>query len=185
MLDPGHGGKDPGAVGPTGLREADVVLEVSKLTRTLLHGLTYQVHLTRADDRYISLSQRAAFANRLDAVLFVSIHCNSVKDPTAHGTETWYYSYSKEGQQLAQSIQTQLIGWIGRRDRGIRPTSSLRVLRQTTMPAALAELAFISNDVEEVLLRSYDIRMVAARALAQGIGTYARALSKRKGGDWK
>ncbi len=94
MLDPGHGGIDPGAVGSGLVREKDIVLEIARTTRDFLAAEGYQVILTRDDDRFLSLRKRARMANRLRVELFVSIHANAAVNRLAQGTETFYYAPS-------------------------------------------------------------------------------------------
>ncbi|MFH1038380.1 MAG: N-acetylmuramoyl-L-alanine amidase [PVC group bacterium] len=100
MLDPGHGGIDPGAIGEEGLREKDVVLEIAKEVRALLQARGYEVFLTRSGDRFLSLKKRARQANRCRADLFVSIHANAAFNRLARGTETFYYAPASD--QLAR-----------------------------------------------------------------------------------
>ncbi len=92
MLDPGHGGADPGAVGEGNLLEKDIVLEIARTARDLLEAEGYRVFLIREDDRFVSLRDRARTANRLRADLFVSIHANAAGNRQARGTETFYYA---------------------------------------------------------------------------------------------
>lgn len=92
MLDPGHGGKDPGALGAGGVREKDVVLDISRRVQRLLEARGFEVLMTRRDDTFIPLSRRAGMANRLRADIFVSIHANSAQNHLARGGETFYYS---------------------------------------------------------------------------------------------
>jgi N-acetylmuramoyl-L-alanine amidase len=92
MLDPGHGGVDPGAVGEGMVLEKDIVLEIAQAARFILEGEGYQVMMTRNDDRYVSLKNRALTANRLGVDLFVSIHANAALNHLARGTETFYYA---------------------------------------------------------------------------------------------
>ena len=91
VLDPGHGGKDPGAIGARGIAEKDIVLSVAKkLARKLKAELGVQVVLTRADDRFVPLEERTAMANNEDADLFISLHVNASPNSEARGIETYY-----------------------------------------------------------------------------------------------
>ncbi|MCW5829829.1 MAG: N-acetylmuramoyl-L-alanine amidase [Deltaproteobacteria bacterium] len=90
ILDPGHGGKDPGAVGPAGLQEKEVALRVADETGELLTRAGYRINLTRENDRFLELTERTAFANKQGGDLFVSIHCNAAKNREARGIETYY-----------------------------------------------------------------------------------------------
>jgi N-acetylmuramoyl-L-alanine amidase len=102
VIDPGHGGKDPGAVS-RGLREKDVTLRVSRAVRDLLRKKGFEVHLTRDGDRYLTLEQRTERANNLGADLFVSIHANSARRSRSHGVETYLLDtrYDKQTARVA------------------------------------------------------------------------------------
>ncbi|NPA79651.1 MAG: N-acetylmuramoyl-L-alanine amidase [Thermotogae bacterium] len=103
VIDPGHGGKDAGAVG-NGYREKDINLSVALKVAALLREKGYRVILTRSKDRYVSLYSRARLANRSGAHLFVSIHCNASRDPNASGMETYFLSESRTSQERAVAI---------------------------------------------------------------------------------
>ena len=172
-VDPGHGGRDPGAVGPTGVQEKVVNLSVAKKVAEFLKPVV-DVSLTRDSDKALGdtlradLSARASIANQAGADVFVSIHCNSVTDPSAHGTETHCYTGSVQGNLLAQKLQARLVPVLGLTDRGCKE-SNFAVVRETNMPAALVELAFISNPTEEALLESDEFQTKAAYAISQGV----------------
>lgn len=89
-LDPGHGGHDPGAIGPTGIREKDVTLSIAQRTKKLLEKAGLQVLMTRDNDATVKLEERTAKANAADADLFVSLHCNAAEVAVATGVETWW-----------------------------------------------------------------------------------------------
>jgi N-acetylmuramoyl-L-alanine amidase len=104
VIDPGHGGKDPGAIGPSGLREKDVNLEISRILKGLLEDrLGVEVILTREDDRFITLDERARVANQASADLFLSIHCNAAPKGRrkAGGVETYFLSVAKTDEARA------------------------------------------------------------------------------------
>ena len=124
--------------------------------------------LTRSDDRFIPLAERAAVANRLGVQCFVSVHINSAPTPSAHGTETFAFRSATPAERLARAVQDRLVAALGLRDRGVK-FASFQVLRDTRMPAALTEVAFINNPDEEAMLRDPDFRDSAATAIAQGI----------------
>jgi len=169
MIDAGHGGKDPGAIGPTGLREKDVNLPVATKIAELLKAAGVLVRMTRSSDDYVELKDRAAAANNWGADYFVSIHCNSFTSPTAHGTETYCYKFGGKGEALAKAIQNELIAVTNRTSRGVKE-GNFYVLRETKMPAVLTEMAFISNPEEEKLLASTEFQDKCALAIAKGIG---------------
>ena len=176
VIDPGHGGYDPGAIGPAGLLEKQVTLAVSlKLADKLRHAGVEAV-LTRTSDSVPwpanvnrDLAARCEIANRAGADFFISIHCNSAADPSARGTETYAYKPGGRGEQLARAVQEELIKACGLANRGIK-FANYYVLRRTDMPAVLTELAFISNPEEERLLGSPDYQEKCATAIARGIG---------------
>lgn len=170
-LDPGHGGADPGAVGPTGLREKDVNLSIALQTAALLRAAGMEVIMTREDDRYVDLNSRARIANESEADIFVSIHADAVLNkPTVGGTSTYtYYIRQKEEREhLARLLQAELVAALGLQDRGIF-NKNFAVLRETQMPAALVEVAFISNPEEERLLADGAFQQRAAGALVRAI----------------
>jgi N-acetylmuramoyl-L-alanine amidase len=170
-IDAGHGGKDPGAVGPTGLQEKVVTLAVSLQVAQILKAAGLAVKLTRTDDSYVVLSQRADISNQFGADAFVSVHVNSVDNNKAGGTETYHHTMSAPGKKLAAAIQKRLVSALGLADRGVKK-ENFAVLRLTEAPAALAELAFISNPTEEALLKKPDFLAKAARAIAEGIADF-------------
>lgn len=96
VIDPGHGGKDPGAIGKYGLKEKDVVLDVARILKTLLEKEGYRVILTRNSDRFLSLWRRTYIANRAHADLFISIHANSSRDHRATGHEVYYLAEAND-----------------------------------------------------------------------------------------
>jgi len=169
-IDPGHGGRDPGAVGPTGLRESFVTLEVSLDVAALLAPLA-QVTMTRQSDETVALDVRARIANNAGANICVSIHCNAAEDRSATGIEAFHHPNSSEGQRLANAILKLLIAATGQRNRGVK-TATFAMVRLPKMPAALVELPFISNPADEKLLADPGFRRTCARAIAQGIADY-------------
>jgi len=98
VLDPGHGGRDPGAVGPKGLREKDVVLALAKRVKPSLEARGYEVLMTRNSDVYVKLEDRARFANSNKADLFVSIHTNASKNRKVRGIETYFLGVARDRQ---------------------------------------------------------------------------------------
>lgn len=176
MIDAGHGGRDPGAVGPSGVQEKVVTLVVAKQVTGLL-ALVTEAKLTRDGDIALGtntssdLTARANMANNWGANCFISIHCNSAADPRAHGTEVYHYPNSTQGAALAQAIHSKLVPALGLTDRGVKQ-ANFAVLRQSRCPAALVELAFISNPTEENLLETPAFQAKAARAIAEGTAQF-------------
>lgn len=172
VVDAGHGGKDPGAIG-NGLNEKDVVLDVAKRLKTKLESAGAKVIMTRESDEFPSLEDRVVIANRAKANSFVSIHANSFSKPTAYGTETYWDSqyFGPESKALAQSIQTQLVRYLGTYDRGVKQ-APFYVIKNSYMPSVLAELAFISNSEDAKKLGDPKYRESAATALYTGVMNY-------------
>lgn len=171
VLDPGHGGTNPGAVGVTGLLEKEVALDVSLRVAEKLRQAGATVVMTRSGDSTLYLANRVTIAESARAHAFVSIHANAHPDRNTSGTETYYYRNKTnylEGYYLAAHLQNELVKALGLRDIGIKH-GNFHVIRETTMPAALAELAFLSNHYDESLLRTSQFRENAASAIFRGL----------------
>ena len=167
-IDPGHGGADPGAVGPTGLKEKDVNLAVGLKLAELLKPIA-EVKLTRTKDIAVSLKDRAAIANSFKCDYFISVHSNSFTDRKVGGVETWAYAPGGNGEKLAKAVQPELVKATGFANRGVKFNTAFAVLRDTKAPAILTETGFISNPAEEKLLKTDAFRDKIARAIAQGV----------------
>lgn len=169
VVDAGHGGTDPGAVGCS-IEEAAVVLDVALRLRTELEGAGLRVALTRDVDEFVGLSARADFANSRSADGFVSIHSNANAGTPATGTETWIANAAGDRSlSLATLLQDEMVMTWGLRDRGVKRADFV-VVRDTTMPAALTELAFTNNcTTDATLLGSPDRRQAMAEAQARAI----------------
>ena len=169
VIDPGHGGKDPGACAG-GVREKDIALDVAKKIRAHLQAVGYGVILTRETDVFVELRDRARMANAAKADLYVSIHCNSVRDNArATGMEVYHYTHASEAsKRAARVIYDKLLPVCGLRGRGVK-SQDLAVLRETAMPAVLVELGFISNPSDRAKLTNFAWQDDAAQAIADGI----------------
>lgn len=170
-IDPGHGGKDSGAIGYTKTQEKDHVLEIAKLAGKYADIQGFDVIYTRTTDKYLSLAERAEIANENNCDIFVSIHNNSYEDPKAHGIETWSYPGSIEGLKISKIVQAEMIKASGLTDRGSK-TANFGVLRRTNMPAVLVEIGFISNPDEEQLIMQKDFKDKMAKAIIKGVCEY-------------
>ena len=174
FLNPGHapnGVPDPGACNPvTGLRESDVAAKIGALIKKYLEAAGCTVEMLQSNDLY----EITAASNNWDADVFVSIHCNSVRDSDANGTECWHYYSSTAGQTLAECIQKQIVDSLPVTDRGTKGAepgvNGLYVLTNTDAVACLVETAFISNPGDEDLLETRQDDF--ARAIARGITDY-------------
>jgi len=222
VLDPGHGGHDPGAVGPNGLYEKDVVLDVALQLRTILSkNKRFRILLTRDKDVFIPLVERTAFANSKNADMFVSIHANASAKKTAKGIETYLLNWANDEEairvaarenaislkkmkeqmkkyksdvdimlsdlrrdlkrdesiKLANYVQSSIVSTLGENYNDIKgigvKNALFYVLFGARMPSVLAEISFISNPVEESRLSKESYREHIARAIADGIDTYA------------
>ena len=169
FLDAGHGGKDPGALG-NGLQEKDIALSVTLKVGNILanHGVT--VGYSRTTDVFLELADRATRANNFGANVFVSVHCNAFSDTSAKGVETYSYPGSTTGANLSKAIQNNIIASGAYTvNRGTK-TADFAVLRLTNMPAALVELAFITNAQDADILRNRQNDL--AVAVSKGILNY-------------
>ncbi len=175
VLDPGHGGQDSGATGYSGLKEKDVNLTVALHLANLLRAKGFNVVLTRKEDKNIAQAERVALAEKTGADLFISIHANaSLLNKFASGTETFYYPGKETSPQsffLASLVQQEVHSALKLPDRGVKK-ASYYVIRETRMPAALVELAFLSNAVDETILRSEECLQLAAGALYRAVLRY-------------
>ena len=217
VIDPGHGGKDPGALGRKGTREKDVVLKIANHLRDLLaeEGST-KVLMTRETDVFVELEDRAKFANTHKADLFVSIHINSHPQTSVKGMELYHFGEASDPRALAVAARengtplekdaapwqfiladklndkkiddSRELAWTTKKalvkfmnsfykinDHGVK-TAPFFVLRMTTMPAILAEIAFISNPTEEKLLQSPTYQKRMAEGIFNGLESYITPL---------
>lgn len=170
-LDPGHGGHDSGALGPNGLKESAVVLDVAKIAEHELKKMGVAVLMTRHDDRFVSLPGRVEIANEAKVDCFLSIHCNSATTP-ARGIETWIARKTRVSYPLAEAVQERMVDQVWDiPDRGIK-RANFHVLRHTKMPAALAELDFIHTPGGQRDLSDPEIRLTYGLSLARGVADF-------------
>jgi len=183
VIDPGHGGSAPGAI-QNGVTEKELALAVSQMVMHFLEADPFiTAYMTRRDDTYVSLLNRAEFANNIDADLFVSIHANAAEirrgviNPEVHGIETWYTvgeleaaaNNSMNSRRLAEIVQRNKIRTTGANDRGIKNAPNFVVLRETRMPAVLLELGFLTNTAEAARLSDSAYQLQLAQAIYQSI----------------
>lgn len=179
MLDPGHGGKDPGAVA-NGLREKDLTLAIVKhIGRLLSEYEGVEVHYTRTDDRFLELSERTAIANKLNVDYFISVHINA---GGGTGFESYIYNGNVSNATIAYQnvIHPEIMKAIGNvRDRG-KKRANFAVLRETKMPALLTENLFIDNASDAAKLKSEQFLLQIAHGHVIGL---EKAFGlKKKGG---
>lgn len=168
-VDPGHGGKDPGAVnGPK--HESIAALAIARKVGAMLESKGYEVVYTRTTDKHITLAERCAISNNKGANAFISIHLNASTNRNAHGIETWhYYKVGDKTKELANNIQNALIKSTSATNRGVKTTETLCVLKHTIAPAVLVECGFISDHEESELLFDDDYQNKIANAIVTGI----------------
>ncbi len=186
LIDPGHGGKDPGNLGtPIGkgdakskIYEKDLNLQIGKKVASILSRQNdVQVILTRTEDKFVSLEDRVIMSNnqeqKIDA--FISIHMNAESGGnTANGVETYYKTETTpEGKsfQLANSVQKTIGSYVKMKDRGVRQ-EILQVLRDNDVTAILVECGFITNDKEEQKLLDEQYQNQLSEGIAQGVLTF-------------
>ncbi|MBD2196251.1 MULTISPECIES: N-acetylmuramoyl-L-alanine amidase [Calothrix] len=172
VIDPGHGGKDPGAIGIGGVREKDIILPIGRRVAEILQQNGVQVIMTRNSDYFVSLPGRVEMAERANASVFVSIHANSVGlgRPEVSGLETYYYD---NGLGLARAVHNSILQSVNVRDRRVR-RARFYVLRKSSMPSILVETGYLTGreDVANLKTSSYQNQM--AEAIARGILQYLR-----------
>lgn len=170
VLDPGHGGNDPGSSG-FGLVEKLLTLDLAKRIEKILVGKGISVALTRQDDVYVDFEDRARLVNSAPKTIFVSLHFNAHTDRSISGTETLYWPGSEAGRELASYVQSELGRRLVTRNRGFRP-ERLKVLELSDATAILIECGFISNRWESQRCGAEWFRQILAEEIVQGILRY-------------
>lgn len=198
VIDPGHGGDELGAIGPSGLREKDVNLAVAREVERLLTEAGATVVLTRTGDYRITLASRGAIAQALAPTMFVSVHHNADPDEerATPGVETYFQISSSESKRAAGLVYEELfeafsrwdITWAADRDAGAkyRPNSSggdyYGILKRTAgIPAVLSEAAFVTNPAEEALLADPAFQRVEAEAIARAVTRFVNTTDPGSG----
>ena len=163
VIDLGHGGQDPGAIGQNKTHEADIVLAIGKELNELLKDYDVEVKFTRLSDKYLSLYERSSIANLFNADYFLSIHINSASDKSVRGVEVWQYSDKDENiNKFSNDLCNDVSKIFNVRNRGLKFSKELSVLKNTKMPAALLEVDFISNiQAEKDLSVSENVKSIA------------------------
>lgn len=168
VIDPGHGGRDRGAVWG-GIRESDLNMKLAKKLEAVLKGRGYKTIMTRRSDTFVSLARRASIANSYRKAIFVSVHFNATRETWVRGAETYYAGSA--GRSLATVIHHEMVRRLKLRDRGVR-LARFTVLMQTKCPAVLVECGFISNSSERRRCATTSYQDTAAEAIAEGIKRY-------------
>lgn len=176
VIDPGHGGSDPGGIAANGMYEKELTIQLSRRLKTELERLGGKVVMCRQNDENPSLQDRCDVAHRTKGDILISVHINSFFHPFASGTETYYYKPTDK--PLSYLIHQRMTGVLGFRDNGLK-RARMYVLRNTTMPATLIEPGFITNPMEFDRLSRADVQQKLAQAITQGIVDYV-TLPKEK-----
>ena len=178
VIDPGHGGgKSPGVV-CAGVEEETINLEIALRVKEKLEEEGIRVILTRTADAEVDLQERAEIANENGADIFISIHQNSLaEDTTTNGMETWYCGEKTDGsRRLAELIQEMTVLETGAKNRGLRESSELVVIRETEMASCLLEVGFLSCTEERSRLLSETYQDQVACGIANAVITYRSIL---------
>lgn len=205
VLDPGHGGKDPGAEnGALGLREKSLTLDLARRVKSKLEAKGFRVTLTRQEDLFHALESRAEDANKLGADLFVSLHFNATASKSVSGVETYAFTPSMQPSTARSSLHSSdrktypgnaMDGWntlaayyiqrslctsLNSPDRGLK-RARFTVLRDIRMPGVLIEGGFVTNDREGKNIGSAAYREKLAAAVVEGIMVYQKTLGRLSG----
>ena len=184
LLDPGHGGIDPGKVSVTGTNEKEINLQIAVRTKEKLEKAGYKVFMTREDDEGLykdsdsnkktaDMKRRCLMAEECKADILVSIHQNSYQSEGVKGAQVFYYSHSDEGEKLAKSIQKGFQTVVSPNNgREAKANDSYYILLNVKCPAVIAECGFLSNYEEAELLEKEDYQEKVAEAICSGIEEY-------------
>ncbi len=172
-IDAGHGGSEIGAIGCLGNKEKDVALDIAKLLETELKKRGAKVFMTREDDNYIGLKDRVDYANKEDAVVFISIHSNALPDGTdpnkISGTSIYYYY--NQAKPLAETILNSIVTQTGLNDDKVRQ-ASFAVVRNTNALSILIETAYLINPEDNAKLIDPQFQRVFVQSVADGLESY-------------
>ena len=183
IIDPGHGGRDPGKVGTAGTLEKDINLQIALYLKEILESQSIKIIMTRAEDQDLSktstnfkisdMKERVALIQESNADLVISIHQNSYTDPDVYGAQCFYCTNSTEGEKLASLIQKQIIVSTNQtKIRDIKSNNDYYLLKHSPVPTIIVECGFLSSPQEEQLLLSEDYQRKMAWAIHLGILQY-------------
>lgn len=170
MIDPSHGGKDPGAIGINGEKEKDFALEYANIVAQKLRDQGATVLLTRSTDKFISLEERVNISEAYWTDAFISLHFNAFTSSASNGVSTHYYS-NKSDYELAQHVQTALDKHTSLRSRGIEK-DPYHVLRENSDASILVELGFLTNPNDLSVIHSSNHSSAVAEAISEGLIQY-------------
>ncbi|MDP3980692.1 MAG: N-acetylmuramoyl-L-alanine amidase [Chlamydiota bacterium] len=190
VLDPGHGGNDPGTIGQKGTKEKDIVLDICKRIRRQLKASGIEITMTRSSDKFVSLWHRNYVSRKIGPDLFVSIHANAADNKTIYGIETYYArdaNISNNGKNykknyslsyyFANLVQVNLCNTLVAKNRRVKKANYF-VLKNATVPSVLIETGFLSHHWEERKLKNETYRDRIAHVIAKCILSYKRKVGK-------
>lgn len=182
IVDAGHGGRDPGVVGGSGLLEKDIDLAIAQKLAELLRLGGASVTMTREQDISLAnsksgdLAARVQLAQELNPTAFISVHGNSYPaQPSVHGAQVFYFSSNEQGRELAKAVQQSLTRQLSNTDRSALPHRSAYILKHIEAPAVVVEVGFLSNPTEEGQLGAEDYQWQLAWAIFDGLLEYLAA----------
>lgn len=183
VIDPGHGGFDPGKVGVNNSLEKNINLEIAKLVKHELEQSGYVVYMTREEDialcrgdekskKMTDMKKRVEMIEKWSPRLSISIHQNSFSAQTK-GAQVFYYSSSEEGKKLAKEIQDEIRNAIGDNNRRVeKANDSYYMLKKVHSPFVIVECGFLSNPQEEALLQDLTYQKKIARGICEGVENF-------------
>ncbi|MCM1190241.1 MAG: N-acetylmuramoyl-L-alanine amidase [bacterium] len=184
VIDAGHGGDDPGKVGINGAKEKDINLQIAEKVKKYLEANDVRVVMTRESDEGLydadasgkkaqDMKRRIELIDGASADVTVSIHQNSYPEEYVHGAQVFYYTGSRQGRELAESIQRQLVEKVDPENkRQIKENDSYYLLKKTGVPIVIVECGFLSNSAEAEKLCDEDYQDFVAWAIHMGILQY-------------
>ena len=184
LLDPGHGGKDPGKIGVNGVEEKEINLNIALKIQNILLKKGISVSMTRTTDERLAGSQVEDLRERVEMInesgprLAVSIHQNSYSDEGIQGAQVFYFKDSKDGEKAAECIQNALAKLDPENAKQIKANNTYYLLKNTEIPVVIAECGFLSNYEEAEKLTTEVYQEEIAQAIAEGIEEYAGTSSE-------
>lgn len=175
VLDPGHGGVDAGAIGSQGGREKEINLAVSLKLKKKLEAAGAHVIMTREEDKYVSLYERAAIANNAGSIITLSIHCNFHPDSRVNGFEVFYHPDRKDSAALGKAIFEHVMRQVKIKPLAVKTSKDLVLTRETQMATVLIEMGFLSNRQEESIMKTEQFQDKIAEGIFQGVCAYLRS----------
>lgn len=183
VLDPGHGGRDPGKVGAQGEQEKDINLAISLKVKERLEKDGMEVVMTREKDVMLAdedasnkkledLNNRISIINERQPAVAVSIHQNSYSDASVKGAQVFYFTHSDKGKQAAEAMQKELLEFDQANTRKIKANDTYYLLKKTEVPTVIVECGFLSCPEEAALLTDEAYQKKLAEAIAKGIESW-------------